>query len=156
MKPELIREVEPTIDSVPNVAQEDAEAWLDEAGYSERVEDDEAGGPWPLGLIVVAVVALLLLGAGGYGVMQQRAAMQEEIRVLQAAVATSASPDEVVASRESQRILDERNTELQTTINALQMEIRSLQDTARGLEAQLIEAQAAAKVKAFHGISKLL
>jgi cell division septation protein DedD len=101
----------------------------------------DSAGPWPLGLIAVAIIALLMLGAGGYGVMQQRASMQEEIRSLQAAAATSANTSEMVASRQSQAILEDENNKLRTTIDTLQLEIRSLQDTASGLEMQLFKTQ---------------
>jgi cell division septation protein DedD len=125
LKPELIRDPEEAINTGPDMTIAQGE-----------------GAPWPLGLIVVAVVALLLLGAGGYGVMQQRAAMQEEIRTLQAAIATSASPEEVTASREAQRLSQEHSAELQTAIDSLQLETRSLRDTVRGLELQLASVTA--------------
>jgi hypothetical protein len=125
LKPELERHGEYDSSAVANSSLEDDD-WSGEEG-------DEEDAPWPIGLIVVAAFALLLLAAGGYGVMQQRAAMQEEIRSLQAVVATSASPQEIASSREDQRVLDQRNTELRATIEALQIEIRTLRDTARGL-----------------------
>jgi cell division septation protein DedD len=128
LKPELEREVLSDLEPAPDIQNEDPEDWI---------EDDDVDGPWPLGLMVVAAIALLLLAAGGYGVMQQRASMQEEIRFLQAAAATSASPEDVASSRESQRVLTQRNTELSATIDALQAEISSLQDTTAGLESQL-------------------
>ncbi len=139
LKPELVRETEPELDDdeedfeyepEPAPAPEPAQKW----------ENKSSGnGPWPIGLIAVAVVALLLISAGGYGVMQQRASMQEEIRSLQAAAATSASPKEVAASRDAQRVLSARNKELLNTVDALHMEIRSLRDTTQGLESQLFE-----------------
>ncbi len=130
LKPELIRE--PELDLEP----------------ASAFEHEDGSQPWPVGLIIVAAFALLLLGAGGYGVMQQRAGMHEEIRMLQAAVATSASPEEVQASRETQRVLTKRNEELSTTVESLQKEILSLQEAAGKFESQLSEAQSAAKAKA--------
>lgn len=140
IKPELVRETEPELDD----EYEPEQQWESE---SSRI------GPWPIGLIAVAVVALVLISAGGYGVMQQRASMQEEIRSLQAAAATSASPREVAANRDAQRVLTARNKELLNTVDALHMEIRSLRDTTQGLESQLQElksnqATIAAKPKA--------
>ncbi|MFT7174045.1 MAG: hypothetical protein ACJAUG_000033 [Halioglobus sp.] len=138
LKPELVheRERERELDDdkdfdyepEPALAAEPAQKW-----------EGESSGAWPIGLIAVAIIALLLLSAGGYGVMQQRASMQEEIRSLQAAAATSASPKEVTASREVQRVLTDRNKELLNTVDALHMEIRSLRDTTQGLESQLLK-----------------
>lgn len=148
LKPELQREITPE----PTVQQDDAEPELDEpeADWQEESyyeEEEPEDGPWPMGLIIVAAFALLLLGAGGYGVMQQRAEMQEEIRALQAELANSASPEEILDSRETQRILDARNTELQSTVEALQLELRSLMDVNYGLQTQLKEAQKSAQQK---------
>ncbi len=141
LKPELVRETELELDPEPDFAYDHADQWS--AG-----EDGETGAPWPLGLIVVAVFAVLLLAAGGYGVMQQRTNMQEEIRILQAAVATSASPDEISASREARRVLNDRNAELTATVDALQREVLSLRERADGLASALAEAQSAMAEKA--------
>ncbi|RLA59878.1 MAG: hypothetical protein DRR04_07230 [Gammaproteobacteria bacterium] len=123
----------------PEEADEDEqEEWDDEERYLE--EDAENFQKWPLGLIVVAVVALLLLTAGGYGVIQQRSAAQEEIRQLQATLATAANPAEVIASRDAMREARKRNTELLATVDGLTLENSRLTDTVAGLEAQL-EAQ---------------
>ncbi|MEH6580600.1 MAG: SPOR domain-containing protein [Halioglobus sp.] len=140
LKPELQRPLES--DPEPNLdpEQDDTSEWRQETPYYDTEEDDTRGH-WPVGLIIVAVFALLLLGAGGYGVMQQRAAMQEEIRTLQAAMATSASPDEISASNQTQSVLEERNRELEDAVADLEREVSSLRDTARGLEAQLTLAQ---------------
>lgn len=137
LKPELVRKAEPELDGGQDFDYEP------ETAEPAQKWESESSGPWPIGLIAVAVVALLLLSAGGYGVMQQRASMQEEIRSLQAAAATSASPKEVTASREAQRVLTDRNKELLNTVDALHMEIRSLRDTTGGLESQLLELKSA-------------
>ena len=47
----------------------------------------------------------------------------------------------MAASRQAQAILEEENSKLRTTIDTLQLEIRSLQDTASGLEMQLFKIQ---------------
>jgi len=135
LKPELVREPEEVITAEIEAPAEESNDWPEEEVYDDETEGQDA--PWPMGLIIVAVVALLLLGAGGYGVMQQRASMQEEIRTLQAAVATSASPAELTNSREVQRQLKEKNQGLQATIDAMGPEIQALRDTIRGLELQL-------------------
>lgn len=137
LKPELVRQPEPELEEEDYDYEEEPEP----APIQEPVHKWENDGPgsWPLGLIAVAVVAVLLLSAGGYGVMRERASMQEEVRALQAAAATSANPKEVAANREAQRVLGARNKELLNTVDALHMEIRSLRDTTQGLESQLIE-----------------
>jgi len=111
--------------------------WDEEDAYPE--EAVEESGMWPLSLIAVAVVAILLLAAGGYGVLQQRAAMQEEIRQLQADLATAVTPAEAAASREAARDLEQRNGELQARLDALTLENRRLEETVSGLEARLEE-----------------
>jgi cell division protein FtsN len=135
-----------------NSAQDDSE-WIQEE--EDPGQDDGDPRNWPLGLIIVAVVALLLLAAGGYGVMQQRTATQEEIRQLQASLATAASPAEVSASREAVRDMEARNTELTTAVDALTLENRRLADTVAGLESQLEAQQAAAVKKAAQQASKV-
>lgn len=111
--------------------------WQEEDAYPDEAVEDT--GMWPLSLIAVAVVAVLLLAAGGYGVLQQRSAMQEEIRQLQADLATAVAPAEAAASREAARDLEQRNGELQARFDALILENRRLEETVSGLEARLEE-----------------
>lgn len=121
----------------------DDDEW-DEEDNDEYSEEDAADfQKWPLGLILVAVVALLLLAAGGYGIIQQRAATQEEIRQLQASLATAARPADVTASRNAVREVQERNTELLAAVDTLTLENRRLTDIASGLEVQLAAQQEA-------------
>lgn len=114
----------------------------DEEAYPEdhddyRDQEEEYAQTWPLGSIAVALVAILLLGAGGYGVIQQRAAMQEEIRQLQGSLATAANPDELSAGRAALRQLELRNSEQLASLDAVKAENRRLQDKIAGLEQQL-------------------
>jgi len=143
LKPELVRPTEPEFDDEGEEEEDYEPEYEPEPAPAAQATgqkwENEGPAPWPMGLIAVGVVALLLLLAGGYGVMQQRAGMQEEIRSLQAAAATSVNPREVAASREAQRVLADRNRELLNTVDALHMEIRSLRDTTKGLESQLLE-----------------
>lgn len=119
----------------------------DEGDYPDELEEaaehDEAPS-WPLGLVIVGIVALVLLAAGGYGVIQQRSATQEEIRQLQASLATAANPADVAASREALREMEQRNEKLAATVDRLSLENRRLADTVTGLEKQLTTAEAAA------------
>ena len=96
-----------------------------------------------LGMIVVAIFALVLLGAGGYGVIEQRAQMQEEIRQLQSRLATSAPPREVAASRQEAAEAALANEQLQQQVDQLTRENRNLQAIVSGLEKQLTAQQEA-------------
>lgn len=116
--------------------------WDQEEGDSEERDDydeEPAEGQHRsvLGLVVVGIVALVLLAAGGYGVIQQRSAAEEEIRQLQATLATAASPAEVAASRESVKEMEALVAESLATIDTLTLENRRLTDTVAGLENQL-------------------
>ncbi|MCB1678615.1 MAG: SPOR domain-containing protein [Halioglobus sp.] len=146
--------------------QDDEEAVLPEGDTRTRVhetpdEDDASANPddqrpgtrsaahrWPLGLVAVAILAVLLLAAGGYGVIQQRAATEQEIRGLQAALATAASPAEVRASRDALEQVQRRNHELQDSLENLTLENRRLADTVAGLESQLAAQRQAAATAA--------
>jgi cell division septation protein DedD len=122
------------LDTEENTAEDDRE-------WQEEYEEQAAA--WPLALIAVAVLAIVLLAAGGYGVMQQRSATQEEIRELRAQLATAAPPEEVSASRDAQRQLKQRNVEMSMALESLQLENRRLSDTVKGLESQLDAQQKA-------------
>lgn len=122
---------------------------VEEDWEEEEYEEPPPQPTWPLAMIAVAALALVLLAAGGYGVMEQRSAMQEEIRQLQASLATSASPEEVAASRQAVTDIEQRNTELQGQVDSLSLENRQLRDTVTGLESQLTaQAEALAQAKA--------
>ncbi|QIB65582.1 SPOR domain-containing protein [Kineobactrum salinum] len=92
---------------------------------------------WPVGLIAVAAMALLLLAAGGYGVMKQRSAMEQEIRDLQAQLALAGNPGEVREARATLATMKTDNRELRGALAALRDENRQLGDTLAGLEQQL-------------------
>lgn len=99
---------------------------------------------WSPGLLIVGVVALALLAAGGYGVMKQRQADQQEIIRLQAALATAASPAEVADSREALREMEQQTEKHLATIEVLTLYNKRLTDTVAGLEQQLAAQQATA------------
>jgi cell division septation protein DedD len=139
--------VEDLEDDLEDDWDEDYDDAYDEAetdtadSYPQEAAENSPG--WPLGLIVVALVALGLLAAGGYGVIQQRAATQDEIRQLQSALATAASPAEVAESREALREIQSLSAEQQAAIETLTLENRRLTDTVAGLEQQLAKQQSA-------------
>ncbi|AQA17379.1 hypothetical protein BST95_03155 [Halioglobus japonicus] len=112
---------------------------LDEG--TEYYEEEEREITLPLGLILVGLVALVLLGAGGYGVMQQRAEMQEEIRRLQSNLATAANPNEVAETRANNEALVALNADLEAELDLVNAENRSLQAIVTGLEKQLAAQQ---------------
>ncbi|WP_162846149.1 SPOR domain-containing protein [Seongchinamella sediminis] len=118
---------------------DDWEAFEDEE-YEEEERRELSISP---GMIVVALIALGLLVAGGYGVIDQRAGMQEEIRELQAKLGTAAAPSEVTASRQAAEQAAERNTLLEQQVAELRRENRSLQAIVTGLEKQLTAQQEA-------------
>lgn len=122
--------------------EDDPDEWDEEDEYLEEGDDDDHM-KWPLGLIIVTIIALLLLFAGGYGVIQQRAETQEEIRKLQAALATAANPTDVTASRDAVLAAEKLNAELRATVDTLTLENRRLTDTVAGLESQLETQQTA-------------
>ena len=146
---EIEADLEP--DDEPDDDIETSESWqtaLDSDEWDDDAVEQSSGffQSWPVGLIAVAVVALLLLAGGGYGVMQQRAEMQEEIRDLRAQLATAARPQQVTDSRDAQRELSEINTQLQGQLDSLALDNRQLSDTVAGLEGQL-EGQRQAAIK---------
>ncbi len=74
--------------------------------------------------------------------MQQRAATEEELRQLRAALATSANPEEAKTSREALQNLQQSYDKLAANAEALTLENRRLADTVAGLQAQLGVQQA--------------
>jgi len=133
----------------PEEDWEDEEDLEDPEDYAEQLDDygdepTDRGQHWPLSLVVVAIVALVLLAAGGYGVIQQRADTQEEIRQLQASLATAANPAEVAEMRDTLREMEQIQADSQATIDRLTLENRQLADTVAGLEDQLETQKAAA------------
>ncbi|WOJ92429.1 SPOR domain-containing protein [Congregibacter variabilis] len=109
----------------------------------------EESRAFPLGMIAVVGVALVLLGIGGYGVMQQRGDMQAEIRDLQAKLATTISPEEAQAERERQRQIQLQNESLSTELEALSAENSALAQQLAELEAtQAAQISAAAEKRA--------
>jgi cell division septation protein DedD len=117
------------------IPDEEPEDWPGDDEYYEEETDDDA--QWPLRMIAVAVVAVLLLVAGVYGVLQERAATQEELRELRATLATSADQADLRSSRDALRKLQQSYDALTAEAEALSQENRELRETIAGLEAQL-------------------
>lgn len=136
----------PALADTPDDVDPDWEETQLEDAEEEAYDDDYNGGRaarrgrWPLGLIAMALVALLLLAAGGYGVIQERSAMQEQISQLNARLATASDSKELVHSLSEMRNRETASEEQTQTIEALTVENRRLSDLVAGLESQL-EAQ---------------
>lgn len=125
--------------------EEDSEEDYGDEDHEEEDYDDDKERELniSMGMIVVAVFALILLAAGGYGIIEERASMQDEIRQLQASLATSAPPEEVAASRDALKRTSTHNTQLQLEVEELSRENRSLKAIISGLETQLTAQKAA-------------
>lgn len=114
-------------------ADEADEQWDDDEHDAENYNENYSE-PFPLALFAAAAIALLLLAAGGYGVIQQRTAMQEEIRQLQATLSTTSSNTEVADSRQAQRSLEIRNQDLVIQLEYLRTENQRLRDNMSSRE----------------------
>ena len=106
-------------------------------------DKERPSGP-PLGTIalVALALALIVLGAGVYGVIQQRGAMQTEIRELQAQLANTLSAEEAAAERERQRQIELENETLRSEREALQADNAALSERVDRLQAQFARQQA--------------
>jgi len=127
-------------DDPEEAPDEEPEDWSGDDEYYDGDDDADAG--WPVRMIAVAVVAVVLLAAGVYGVLQERAATQAELTELRATLATSANPTEVRAVRDALQELQQSHSALVAEAEALTRENRELQETIAGLEAQLQAAEA--------------
>ena len=110
-------------------------------------KDDEYSQPWPPGLFAAGIIALLVLAAGGYGVLEQRLEMQREVRLLTAKLATTTSNREVAQDRQAQRSLQAYNEDLQAQIQLLQSKITGLYE-----ELNRTKSEAAAHPATMQGV----
>lgn len=137
----LPEEDEPDWDAeAPGTARSVQDWSLDQESAELAPDDDEEFDDrpgWPVGLIAVVVVALMLLAAGGYGIIQQRAATQEELRELRARLANAISTEQAADDREALRVLREENSQLLGQLESLRRDNGRLADTVAGLESQL-------------------
>lgn len=110
---------------------------------ASRSKEDDDGRSLPWLMISIVGLALLLLGIGGYGVVQQRGELQAEIRELQARLATTITPEEAEAERERQREVTMVNESLTAEMEALVAENTALSEQLSTLEARVGETQEA-------------
>lgn len=109
-------------------------------GMSRAASSEETGSRrWPILMLAIAAVAVVLLAVGGYGVLSERSALEEEIRQLQAQLATAVSPQEVRASRDAQLAIEQEKMALEAEVSALQSENADLRTAVRDMEARLEE-----------------
>ncbi len=118
---------------------EDTDDWPEQENGYDDAQGNRQG--WPLGLIMVGVLAVVLLAAGGYGVLQQRAATETELQELRAALAVAGNPADAGATRGALDTLQQAYDKLAAQAEALTLENRRLTDTVAGLEAQLGDQQ---------------
>jgi cell division septation protein DedD len=114
---------------------EESDAWLEDDEYYE--DDVKGGSSWPLSMIAVACVALVLLAVGIYGVMQERAATQAELRDLRATLATSPNREGADTNREVNREKQQSYDTLAAEAKVLTQENQILTEAVAGLNAQL-------------------
>jgi cell division septation protein DedD len=115
--------------------------WLENED-SDNDETEDSTQSWPLGLIAVAAVALMLLAAGGYGVIQERAETVEELRQLRETLTTVASLDDAGVSQKALQTLQQSYDGLTINAEALMRENRRLTNAVTELESQLEADQA--------------
>lgn len=132
-----------TAGAVQRWAEEGPETNGNGASTAAAPDSADNGRRIPLFMIVMVVAALALLAAGGYGVMQQRNALQGEIRDLQARLATAPSPSESVAAREELRAMEVASERLEDELEILRAENQSLQENLATLASTSESAGAA-------------
>lgn len=126
-------------DVPPALIQEEQVEYEDSTEeISEEVDQDE-DQPLPMGLIIVGVVAVILLVIGGYGVIQERSDLEEEVRELQAGIATRADPGQLIAAGDRVDALELENRQLKAENEELNEQYRLLSSTVANLQAQLKE-----------------
>ena len=118
----------------PSAAESDD--WL-ESGEHYNGAQKSRPQAWPLGLTAVAVVALMLLVAGGYGVMQERAAIEKELGELREILTTVANSEDASVSQRALQTLQQSYDKLSKETELLIRENRKLTDAAVALEARL-------------------
>ena len=91
---------------------------------------------WPLSLIAIAGIATLLLTIGGYGILQQRSAMQEEIQQLQQSAAINAAHSNERTMAQNNGIA-QHNAKLEAAISSLRRENKQLTLTIEKLQTEL-------------------
>lgn len=116
-------------------ASEDLQDWSEEE--DEYYEEEEGDRAWPLKLVAVAAVAVVLVAAGVYGVLQERAATQAELLELRATLATSVTQSDVRANRDTLQELQQSYDALSAQADTLSLENTQLRDTIFDLETQL-------------------
>lgn len=114
--------------------EEDPEEWQEEDEFYET--DDEGDSGWPLRMMIVAAVAVALVTAGVYGVLQERAATEAELRDLRATLATSANQEELRITRDNLRALQQSRDALLVEAEALSEENRQLKESVAALESK--------------------
>jgi cell division septation protein DedD len=136
-QPEIDTPPDPLSSITSEPDQHDSEAvndWLDD---EESLDVNMSEPSWPLRLFAVGAVALVLVAAGVYGVMQERSATEAELRELRATLATSAGQGDVRTGREALRELQQSYDALTAEAKALSLENSKLTENLASLETKL-------------------
>lgn len=104
-----------------------------------------------IALSILGFAALVLLVLGGYGLMQEHAAAQDEIRGLRAALAGDSSPDSVANMRAALQEIEQQSAKYQATIEIQKLYNEHLANRVAELEQQLAVQQGEAPRKAGSG-----
>lgn len=105
----------------------DGPLFADAAAATPAAGDGEAAAPprgrrWLAVPVAIVIVAVVLLAVGGYGVVEERNALQAQIRDLQAQLAVSVPADQARAARQTRSAQAARLQELTATVDALRAE----------------------------------
>lgn len=102
----------------------------------------------PAVILALGLLLVVLLASGAYGVLRQRHALQEEIRNLQASLATAVSREEVQALRQQDRREDQlAMASLRVQVQSLVEENGALEERLTGIAAGIDEHLAAARAE---------
>ena len=133
------------------------EADSEDERWEDEIDDDDGNDDYdyddneyaeepqklPIGLIIVALVALALLAAGGYGVIKERAAAEAELTELRARLATAVEQQDIQAERDRARGLESENARMLAQVDALTSENTTLSEQVDTLKQQLEKGNAA-------------
>lgn len=108
--------------------QPSSPSYAEPDSYSPPVAPTSSGIPW--GLIAAAIIAVLLVAFGTYGVVKERSTLQKENHELRTKLATAISVEQFQSINDALTEVEQRNTDLRQSL-------KSLTSENQGLNAQL-------------------